>query len=278
MSKEEDKFIEAAEDKETEKEDDSASASAGCHNDIEEESVWELIWKQQQREEMEADTDKLIAKKKNPWKTETPKIIKKGETHEIWHSRQLTDKQPKRLESLKAQQQQQQRSKTSQLKRVHVMLNSCKSLRIYGTCYYHGVTKTCATCSVVSMRSADAKSQIRRGRSCDCKKKKKRACYVKKKTRSFFLHDNSNSDIVSSNLRHADYVFTALSILDRFAVLIFSSSKSVRVAMYFDSSTIVQPFYQGSILLGKDSWFFFCFFFFKKKRRLHTHIHICTNI
>ncbi|ETO21147.1 hypothetical protein RFI_16057 [Reticulomyxa filosa] len=87
--------------------------------------------------------------------------------------------------------------------------------------------------------------------------KKKRGLLCQKKDAFFFLHDNSNSDIVSSNLRHADYVFTALSILDRFAVFIFTSSKSVRVAMYFDLSTIVQPFYQGSILLGEDSLFVF---------------------
>ncbi|ETO09003.1 hypothetical protein RFI_28384 [Reticulomyxa filosa] len=72
-----------------------------------------------------------------------------------------------------------------------------------------------------------------------------------------FLHDNSNSDIVSSNLRHIDHVSTTLSILDRFAVLIFTSSKSVRAAMYSDLSTIVQPFCQGSILLGKTVCLFY---------------------
>ncbi|ETN97983.1 hypothetical protein RFI_39539 [Reticulomyxa filosa] len=42
MSKEDGKFIEAAEEKETE-EEDSGSASAECHNDIEEEQQNALV-------------------------------------------------------------------------------------------------------------------------------------------------------------------------------------------------------------------------------------------
>ncbi|ETN97260.1 hypothetical protein RFI_40271, partial [Reticulomyxa filosa] len=93
MSKE-DKFIETAEDKEIEKEDNSASTSAERHNDIEEEYQYAL----EEAEEMEANINKLIAKKKIPWETETSKIIQKGEIHEIWYSRQLTEKQLKRLQ------------------------------------------------------------------------------------------------------------------------------------------------------------------------------------
>ncbi|ETO07998.1 hypothetical protein RFI_29392 [Reticulomyxa filosa] len=87
MSKEENKFIEATEDKET-KEDDFASTSAERHNDIEEEYQNTLVDKAlEEAGEMEADIGKLIAKKRSI------KILwKKG-----------TDKQLKRLESLKAQ-------------------------------------------------------------------------------------------------------------------------------------------------------------------------------
>ncbi|ETO02052.1 hypothetical protein RFI_35384, partial [Reticulomyxa filosa] len=59
----------------------------------------------EEKEEMEADIDKSITKKnsiKIPWKKGTPKIIKKGEIYKIWYSQQLTKKQLKRLESLKA--------------------------------------------------------------------------------------------------------------------------------------------------------------------------------
>ncbi|ETO01652.1 hypothetical protein RFI_35789 [Reticulomyxa filosa] len=121
------------------------------------------------------------------------------------------------LESLKSQQQ---RSKTSQLKRMHAMLNT------------------------------NAKSQIRRGKS-------KEGRYVKKKA------DNSNSGAVFSNLRHIGHVSTALSILGRFSILTFTSSKSVRTVMHFDSSTIVQPFYQGpfyweKILKWNNKWIHSC--------------------
>ncbi|ETO07539.1 hypothetical protein RFI_29853, partial [Reticulomyxa filosa] len=248
MSKEEDKFIEASE------EDDSASASAERHSDIEEEyqnaldkaleqafgsyletknneesgnekdtkastviednddlketqNEEEKEEEGQQREEMEANIDKLIAKKnsiKIPWETGTPKIIKKGETipmteaREVWYSRQLTDKQLKRLESLKAQQQQQ--SKTSQLKRAYVVLNNCKSLRIWNM--------------PLSWSDQDVRNvfscfgEINRCQITDPTRKvvrlQKRARYVKKKTPSF-LHDISNSDVVSSNLQHTDH-------------------------------------------------------------------------
>ncbi|ETO34031.1 hypothetical protein RFI_03063, partial [Reticulomyxa filosa] len=166
------------------------------------------------------------------------------EAREVWYSRQLTDNQLKRLESLKAQQQQ---SKTSQLKRAYVVLNNCKSLRIWNM--------------PLSWSDQDVRNvfscfgEINRCQITDPTRKvvrlQKRARYVKKKTPSF-LHDISNSDVVSSNLQHTDHVSTALSILDRFAVVTFTSSKSVQSAMHFDSSTIVQPFYQGSISLGKD--------------------------
>ncbi|ETO05523.1 hypothetical protein RFI_31873 [Reticulomyxa filosa] len=276
MSKEENKFIEAAKEEHkfieaAKEEEDSASASEERYNDIEEEYQNELkrlaaIWKQQQREEMEADIDKLIAKKKIPWETRTPKIIKKRETRKIWYSRQLTDKQLKRLESLKSQ----QRSKTIQLKQMHVMLNSCKSL--------------CTWSMPLSWSKQDMRNmfscfgEVSKCQITDPTRKvvrpQKRAHYVKKKRHLLFYMTTSTA---TSCLPISDTpVMFPLLCLSWTASPSshFTSSKFVRTAMHFDSSTIVQTFYQGSILLGKDGLFFLFFF---KKKGLHTCTYITVN-
>ncbi|ETO01479.1 hypothetical protein RFI_35961 [Reticulomyxa filosa] len=168
MSKEEDKCIEAAEDKETEEEYQNALVDKHYEKRL------AAIWKQQR------------------------------ETRKIWYSRQLIEKQLKQLESLKAQQQRSKTDAKQQQKPSHME---------------HAIVvddqDVCATCSVVSTRSADAKSQ-------DCKKG---LAMSKKKT----------------------------------------VSKSVRVAMRFDSSIIVQPFYQGPFYWEKQ------FVFLKKRHKYIKH-------
>ncbi|ETO05518.1 hypothetical protein RFI_31878 [Reticulomyxa filosa] len=78
----------------------------------------------------------------------------------------------------------------------------------------------CTTCSAVSARSADTKSPTRK-----VVRLQKRARYVKKKDTFFFFFTRQLQQ------RHTDHVSADLSILNHFAILTFTLSKSVRAAI-----------------------------------------------
>ncbi|ETO10686.1 hypothetical protein RFI_26691 [Reticulomyxa filosa] len=228
MLKAKNKFIEAAEDKEAKKEEDTVPASAEHHNDIEEhqnalvdKTLEEAIW-EQQREEMEADINKLI-----------PTVNR--QTTEAIGEFEITSaaKQDKPIEANARDAKQLQ--KLSHIEHAIVVERTRHAQRVQ--LFRRG--------QQMPNHRSDEESRATTKRGPLCQKKD-----------AIFFTDNSNSGAVFSNLRHTDHVSTPLSILGRFSILTFTSSKSVRTVMHFDSSTIVQPFYHGSILLRKDSYFF----------------------